>query len=428
MLYERWRQVARDFRNEIALHDVASGDSWTFAQLARVAESCDRPDGSVVFAKGITSEFIFSVLQAWRFNRVLCPLEPGHSAPSLAKLPAEIVHLKLTSASTGAGRVVAFRAEQLCADATNIVETMKLRRNEPNLGVISLAHSYGFSNLVLPLLLHGIPLALANSALPETLRRAAKKFESITLPAVPALWRAWLGANAIPKNVRLAISAGASLPIALENEVFQKAGIKIHNFYGASECGGIAYDQSESPRKDSRFVGTPMRNVQLKVNANGCLEVHSMAVGETYLPDTSPTLANGCFQTSDLAELKNDKVFLSGRATDQINVAGRKVPPEMIETALLAHPDVADSLVFGIPSEDSERGEIIVACVAVHGRLTPETLKQFLLKKLPAWKVPREWWLVDSLKTNERGKRSRNEWRQSYLKNKSAGDTRFWVR
>jgi acyl-CoA synthetase (AMP-forming)/AMP-acid ligase II len=428
MLYERWRQVAQDFKNEIALHDVASDDSWTFAQLSKVAESCDRLREPVAFPKGISSEFIFSILQAWRFNKAVCPLESKQAPPALAKLPPEIVHLKTISSGASSARVVGFKAEQLCADANNIVETMKLRRNEPNLGVISLAHSYGFSNLVLPLLLHGIPLALANSTSPETLRRAAKKFDSITLPAVPALWRAWLDANAIPKNVRLAISAVTPMPLALEKEIFEKAGIKVHSFYCAAECGAIAYDPSESPRKDSRFVGVPMRNVQLKINPKGCVEVHSLAVGESYFPDGSETLANGCFQTNDLAELKKDKVFFSGRATDQIHVAGRKVSPEMIETALLAHPEVADSLVFGIPNEDSESGEIIVACVAVHGRLTTEALKQFLLKKLPAWKVPREWWLVDSLQTNEHGKRSRNEWRQNYLKNKSAGDTRFWVR
>ena len=305
---------------------------------------------------------------------------------------------------------------------------MKLRRGEPNLGVISLAHSYGFSNLVLPLLLHGIPLALADSALPETLRRAGKKLDAFTLPAVPALWRAWLGANVISKNIRLAISAGAPLPVALEKAVFEKTGIKIHNFYGASECGGIAYDRSETPRKDPQFVGQPLKNVQLDVNANGCLEVRSAAVGETYFPDSSKTLADGCFQTNDLAELNSEKVYLLGRANDQINVAGRKISPEFIETALLAHPEVADSLVFGIPSDDAERGETIVACVAVSGRLTAEILKQFLLAKLPAWKVPREWWIVDSLQANERGKRSRAEWRENYLKNKSAGDTRFWAR
>ena len=153
MLYERWRQVAQDFRNETALHDVVSGDSWTFAQLAKVAESCDPLDEPVVSPTGIRPEFIFSVLRAWRFGKTVCPLETGQTPPSFTQLPADYAHLKITSASTGNARLVTFKAEQLCADANNIVETMKLRRNEPNLGVISLAHSYGFSNLVLPLLL-----------------------------------------------------------------------------------------------------------------------------------------------------------------------------------------------------------------------------------------------------------------------------------
>lgn len=428
MLYERWLQVAQNFRNEIALSDLASGERWTFAQLAARTESGSATSAPVVFSQGISSEFIFSVLRGWRFGKIVCPVEAGKPHPAFRELPKNCVHLKLTSASTGAPRSVAFTGDQLAADAENVVETMKLRRSEPNLGVISLAHSYGFSNLVLPLLLHGIPLALATSALPETIRRAVKTFDAITLPAVPALWRAWLGANAISKNIRLAISAGAPLPLGLEKEVFEKVGIKIHNFYGASECGGIAYDRSETPRKDPQFVGQPMKNVELSVNANGCLEVRGAAVGETYFPKSSDTLAGGCFQTSDMAEIRKDKVFLLGRAGDQINVAGRKISPEFIETALLAHPEVADSLVFGIPSDDAERGETIVACVAVNGRLTAEILKQFLLAKLPAWKVPREWWIVDSLHTNERGKRSRAEWRENYLKNKSAGDTRFWQR
>ena len=104
---------------------------------------------------------------------------------------AKIVHLKPTSATTGGARFVAFTAEQLAADAENIVATMGLRPDWPNLGVISLAHSYGFSNLVLPLLLHGIPLILAPAPLPEIIRRAAETETFLTLPAVPAMWRAW---------------------------------------------------------------------------------------------------------------------------------------------------------------------------------------------------------------------------------------------
>ena len=428
MLYERWRQIVHEFRGEIALEDLARDEHWTFEQLARKTESGQTPGAAVVFPQGITAEFVFSTLRAWRFGKVVCPLEAGKTQPEFQDLPENCVHLKVTSASTGAARLAAFTSEQLAADAENIMATMPLQRSAPNLGVISLAHSYGFSNLVLPLLLHGVPLAIADSVLPETIRRAANKFPSITLPAVPALWRVWLGADAIPKNLHLAISAGAPLPMKLEQDIFKKCGVKIHNFYGASECGGIAYDRTDIPRKDFRFVGQPLENVQLNVNQNGCLEVRSKAVGETYWPVGEKTLNGGRFITSDLADLRHGKVLLMGRAGDQINVAGRKVTPEMIETVLLTHPEVMDSLVFGIPSEDAERGETIVACVAINGRLTGEILKQFLLAKLPAWKVPREWWLVDTLQTNERGKRSRAEWREKYLKNKSAGDTHFFRR
>ncbi len=110
-------------------------------------------------------------------------------------------------------RAVAFTAEQLAADAENIVATMGLRPDWPNLGVISMAYSYGFSNLVLPLLLHGIPLFLAPAPLPEILRGAAKAHWNLTVAGVPALWHAWHKAGVILSNVRLAISAGATLPL-----------------------------------------------------------------------------------------------------------------------------------------------------------------------------------------------------------------------
>src|SRR5205085_7308072 len=123
----------------------------------------------------------------WRLGEVVCPLEPDQKRPETNEsLPEEIVHFKTTSATTGAPRLVAFTAPQLMADAENIVATMGLRPDWPNLGVISLAHSYGFSNLVLPLLLHGIPLIVVGSGLPEAVKRAASAEPSLTLAAVPA--------------------------------------------------------------------------------------------------------------------------------------------------------------------------------------------------------------------------------------------------
>jgi acyl-CoA synthetase (AMP-forming)/AMP-acid ligase II len=412
MLYERWQRIAREQSREIALIDLSTDRRWTFAELAAEADGKHTTASEVQFPQGNGADFVVAVLAAWRAGAVVCPLESGQTMPPMAELPAEIAHLKTTSATTGAARLVAFTPEQLAADADNIVQTMGLRPDWPNLGVISLAHSYGFSNLVTPLLLHGIPLVLVNSPLPETVRRGASAVAHATLPGVPTMWRAWHEADSIPANVRLAISAGAPLPLALEQAVFQKHALKLHNFYGATECGGIAYDCSTEPRSEGSCAGSALKNVELTVNAGGCLEVRGKAVGQCYWPEPEGNLGAGCYRTSDLVEVKAGAVFLRGRASDQINVAGRKISPEAIERVLQTHPEVSECLVFGAPAPGTERSEIIVACVAAGNGTDGEVLKQFLLTRLPAWQIPREWRFVESLSPNQRGKLSRAEWRR----------------
>jgi len=200
----------------------------------------------------------------------------------------------------------------------------------------------------------------------------------------------------------------------LEEAIFANSGFKLHNFYGSTECGGIAYDSSSEPRAD----------VELTIGEDGCLEVRGDAVAASYWPESNPGLGNGVFRTSDLVEIQDGLVYFRGRASDRINVAGRKVSPETIERALSAHPQVRECLAFGVPSADSGRGETIVACVSARGKITTEALKQYAMAHLPAWQVPRDWWLIESLEANARGKISRGEMRKAYLQaraGKSAG-------
>ncbi len=412
MLYERWRQIAEARAGELALRDCVSGRRWTFSELAAEAERHPAIQG-FAHPQGNSPEFVLTVLAAWRDRKIVWPLESGCPPTAIPAPPSNCAHLKTTSGTSGEPRMAAFTAEQLAADADNIVATMSLTPEQPNLGVISLAHSYGFSNLVTPLLLHGIPLILAPSVLPEAIRQSAASEKSLTLAAVPSMWRSWHEVGAITASVRLAISAGAPLPLALERQVFTASGLKIHNFYGASECGGIAYDATEVPRKDATLAGSPMQSVRLSVNDEGCLSVHSKAAGETYWPHVNDALGVGKFDTSDVAELRDGAVYLRGRLGDQINVAGRKLWPETVERALLAHPGVRECVVFGAPSSQEERAETVMAVLSTTA--TESELKSFLLQTLPAWQVPREWRFVPSLAAGPRGKISRAEWRRRIL-------------
>ncbi|HEX4349747.1 MAG TPA: fatty acid--CoA ligase family protein, partial [Verrucomicrobiae bacterium] len=422
MLYERWQKVVQERQNEIALRDLASGRCWTFSQLNAESEIPLPGKPAMIHPQGNSPEFIFAVLRAWRDDIVVCPLDAHHQPLALSAMTppkAPCCHLKITPASRAQPRAVAFTEVQLAADVENIVATMGLRPDWPNLGVISLAYSYGFSSLVLPLLLHGIPLFLVPSPLPVALRCAAHAHWNLTVAAVPALWHAWHKAGAILRNVRLAISAGAPLPLSLERAVFEEHGVKIHNFYGSTECGGIAYDATEIPRTDETSVGRPLKNVQVEIGQNGALRVRSRAAGETYWPTPEPALGGGIFQTCDLAEISGGEIFLRGRTDDHINVAGRKVSPTIIEQALREHESVAECVVFGVPSGNIDRMDLIVACVAADRSRSKDELKQFLLQRLPDWQVPREWWFVETIGSNGTGKPSRAQWRRNFMESRA---------
>jgi acyl-coenzyme A synthetase/AMP-(fatty) acid ligase len=415
MLYERWKAISSANRNELALWDLPSNKRWTFAQLEAEAEKLPACPPVLCASAESSDRFILDVLRAWRDGVIFCPLDAGQPAPALPQWPERCAHVKTTSGSEGVPRMIAFTASQLAADSDNIVATMKLRPDCPNVGLISLAHSYGFSNLILPLLLSGVPLVVGASRLPEGLRQACSKFESVTVPGVPALWRLWHQAGAIPKSIRLAISAGAPLSAWLEREIFDHWALKVHNFYGASECGGICYDASPEPRSLDEDVGAPMENVRLEQSPDGCLVVHSQAAGKTYWPSPDPSLGGQRFQTHDRARFSEGRVFLEGRQSDVINLAGQKVSPESIEQALLRHGDVRECVVFGVPGRDELRSELVVACVWAETPLDAETLRKHLLLFIPAWQLPRQWWFQGTPAQGARGKISRHQWREKFL-------------
>lgn len=395
--------------------DVTSGQRWTFAELQACADTEPVSTKPIREAHGRDVDFLLTTLAAWRDEAVLCPCENEDTPfPTTLSPPPNACHVKRTSGSTGTPRAVWFSEEQLAADAHQIVSTMGLRTDWPNLGIISLAHSYGFSNLVLPLLLHGIPLALVKDPLPASISNALQAFDGVTLPAVPAMWRAWLGAGILTDKIQLAISAGAPLSLSLEQAAYEQCSLKIHNFYGSTECGGIAYDRSSQPRTDPAFVGSAMNGVELAI-VNQRLQVTSPAVGIGYADaPLDPALEDGHFLTTDNAQIKDqDAVYLQGRHGESINVAGRKVSPQIVEEALLKLPTVMHATVFGIPSKNTERVDEIVAVVRLDENATLDTITDTL--SLPSWQRPRHWWACEDLSPDARGKISRKHWRQRFL-------------
>lgn len=392
MLYLRWLETSRRFATCPAIK--GEGTAVTFSELAAAVSQSPPAHGPVVARSGGVAFFV-EILRAWRDGQAVIPVERDAPEPTLHCLPpAGVCLVKYTPGAAGIPRGIFFTADQVMADGDRMVSAMELRPETPNLAVISLSHSYGFSNIVLPLLLHGVPIHIASVPFPRVIEEIFHQYPALVVAAVPSMWRAWHRAGILKAApISLALSAGAPLALALESEVFAAWGLKIRNFYGSSECGGISLDLSDIPRSMASDVGTPLPGVDVRVGPQGRLLVNSSSVAVGYdSPREDDVLGNGGYLTRDVGFLDSDgKIQLVSTLGGAINVAGRKVSPAKVEAALMATGLIRSVRVHGIPSSDAERCEEIVAQVVLLEDVPLEALKSAACDRLQNWELPRRW-------------------------------------
>ena len=332
------------------------------------------------------------------------PIDWGNDPPSL---------LKLTSGTTASPRAIRFRSDQLLADCVQICDSMGISDADLNFGVIPISHSYGFSNLLTPLLIRGVPLALSSDRLPRAIVRNLERSGATVFPGMPVFFQAFADMNDVPAlpRLRLCISAGAPLSLNVAQRFRQKFGLTVHSFYGSSECGGICFDRDGTVLEEG-FVGSAMEGVNLEVvdpdSAVTQIRVRSAAVGDGYFPDPMPEkLGGGVFTPDDLVTPAQNGWKIVGRVSDLINVAGKKVNPAEVEAELLAMPGIQEAVVFGRRS--SRRNEEVAACIVASRDVSESEVLKSCRRRLSGWQVPKRIFLLDAIPINERGKVSRRE-------------------
>ncbi len=115
------------------------------------------------------------------------------------------------------------------------------------------------------------------------------------------------------------------------------------------------------------------------------------------------------FKTGDIAVVEDGYYRILGRdSIDIIKSGGYKISALEIEEVLRTHPAINDTSVVGVPSE--EWGELVVAVLTVNDPdFNTSTLSPWLREKLPAYKTPRKFKIVDELPRNAMGKVTKNE-------------------
>ncbi len=377
-----------------------------------------------------------SLLAGLRKRRVVVPLDQSLSARerdaalALCRKSAKTdwqgnppALFKLTSGTTAARRVIRFRSEQLLADCNQICETMGITENDRNFAVIPVSHSYGFSNLITPLIARGIPMVLSSDPMPRAILNDLAASSATVFPGMPVFYQAFSELEQIPElnRLRLCISAGAPLSHAIAQKFRGRFQRPVYSFYGSSECGGICYDRKGIATEDG-FVGEPMEGVTLELldpdAESGRVRVRSNAVGDGYFPEPNEEkLGNGFFVPDDLLRQSDGCFRIVGRISDLINVAGKKLNPAEVEAELLRYNGVKEAIVFG--RESTLRHQEVAACVVAKSDVSEMQLLEFCRQRLSAWQVPKQILFVADIPVNERGKISRRDLARNFPAQKS---------
>jgi long-chain acyl-CoA synthetase len=201
-------------------------------------------------------------------------------------------------------------------------------------------------------------------------------------------------------SVRLAVSTTCSLPQEVAVSFQRRFSLPLSQALGVIELGLVCVNVDDpTARWDS--VGRPLPKYAVRIlnpdrDGFGEIVVSGPGIFDAYTnPWTSrdQVMPDGWFATGDIGRVDaQGYLYLVGRKTAVINLAGRKVFPEEIEAVLNRHPAVRESRVYG--AAHPHLGEVVQAQVVLREAAAMDALRDYCRAHLSADKVPSRFQVV----------------------------------
>jgi long-chain acyl-CoA synthetase len=345
-------------------------------------------------------------------------LEPLPSYVSReAEDPAVILY---TSGTTGEPKGAVLTHLNLVMNAmVNVFDANDGRPTDVVLGCLPLFHSFGQTVAMNGTFRIGGTLVLlarftGEAALEVMLREGVDVFHGVPTMYI-ALLEAAAGRTELPR-LRLCISGGASLPVAVLERVKEVFGAPVFEGYGLSETSPTATTNQPHFGVRPGTVGHPVWGVEVEIARPEVTERieflppgelgeivirgHNVFAGYLGRPEaTAEAVVDGWFRTGDLGARDADGfVTIVDRTKDVVIRGGFNVYPREVEEVLVRHPAVAQVAVIGVP--DPVHGEELCAVVVPDpGAGPPDAaeLIEWARQRLARHKYPRRIQFVEEL-------------------------------
>ncbi|PRF96922.1 (2,3-dihydroxybenzoyl)adenylate synthase [Burkholderia ambifaria] len=345
----------------------------------------------------------------------------------------EIAFLQLSGGSTGTPKLIPRTHDDYLYSVRESARICGLTERSVYLAALPAAHNYALSSPgSLGVFEAGGTVVLSDGASPDAAFPLIER-ERVTVAAlVPPLVPVWLAAAGQRRgalaSLELVQVGGARFDPALAARAADGFGAQLQQVFGMAE-GLVNYTRLDDPR--DVVIATQGRPIspddEVRIVDDDDRPVAPGEVGHllTRGPYTirgyydaaahhaRAFTADGFYRTGDRVRLTaGGQLVVEGRAKDQINRGGEKIPAEEIEHLLLAHPGVVDAALVAMP--DPYLGERSCAYV-IRGAPAPAAadLVRFVREQgVAAYKVPDRIEFVDAFPKTPVGKIDKRALRQ----------------
>lgn len=326
-----------------------------------------------------------------------------------------------TSGTTGRPKItVHFHRDILAIADTFARNLLDIRPGDVVAGTPPLAFTFGLGGLAVFPLRYGASTLLIERATPPELAELCEEHSVDVLFTAPTAYRAILRAGLAKKlaGVRVAVSAGESLPAAVWEDVLAQTGLKLIDGIGSTELLHVFISAAgDDIRPGATGKAVPGYRATILDDDGAELgpgELGRLAIigptGCRYLNGDRQEkyIAGGWNVTGDTFHRDEDGYFwYAARSDSMIVSSGYNIGAPEVEAALGQHPEVVECAVVGRP--DDERGNVITAFVVLEAgacgdHLKRRELQDFVKQTIAPYKYPREVHFVDSLPRNASGK------------------------
>ncbi len=403
--------------------------------LAKVAGELKTVERFIVIGDGDASALSEAAprVEVLRYDELLAAEQHGFEWPEVDERAAAA--MCYTSGTTGKPKGVVYehRSTVLHSMATAFASALGVTERDRILPIVPMFHANAW----------GLPysgwMAGADFLMPARFLQAEPlaRFIAAERPtfsgAVPTIWTDLLRfGDANPgaldlSSMRMIVCGGSAVPRSLMEAFEAKYGVRIVQAWGMTETSPLAAvahppGAVELGTRDEmnwrEKTGRPVAGVELRIvddggevlpwdgEAVGEIEVRGPWITGSYYGDPAPEkFHDGWLRTGDVGSVtRGGFVQITDRAKDVIKSGGEWISSVELENQLMAHPDVVEAAVIGVP--DPRWDERPLACVVRAGDSTVDAraLCDFLADRCAKWQLPERWAFIDEVPKTSVGK------------------------